>query len=167
MAIAFSGFVYLVIPGVSAPSPTGLLLMLCAGIAWGMYTMKGHTSQAPLADTACNFLRSLPLALLLAVLMLQQAEFSLIGIGYAILSGSIASGIGYAIWYVALSGLSSTQAAVAQLLVPVLAAGGGVIFVSEPVTWRLLISSMLILGGILLVTLGNKHVQRQAGNEAP
>jgi len=166
MGIAFSGFVYLILPGVSAPPATGLILMLCAGVAWGMYTLKGHASQAPLADTAYNFLRSLPLALLLAALMQQQAEYSLAGIGYAILSGSIASGIGYAIWYVALSGLSSTQAAVAQLLVPVLAAGGGVLFVSEPVTWRLAISSLLILGGILFVTLGKKHLQQQAGNEA-
>ncbi|RMG53827.1 MAG: DMT family transporter, partial [Gammaproteobacteria bacterium] len=157
MAIAFAGFVYLVLPGVSAPSATGLLLMILAGIAWGMYTIRGHASQSPLADTAWNFLRTLPFVLLLAMLTLHQAAYSPAGVGYAVLSGAIASGLGYAIWYVALSGLSSTQAAVAQLLVPVLAAGGGILFVAEPFTWRLAISSLLILGGILIVTLGSKR----------
>ena len=160
ITISFAGFVYLILPGVSTPSTTGFLLMTTAGIAWGIYTLKGRGSNNPLTDTAYNFFRTIPLVIILAIVTLQNAQYSFEGIVLAVLSGGIASGIGYAIWYVALGGLSSTQAAVVQLLVPVIAAFGGVIFVSEVVTLRLTISATMILGGILMVVLGRYYYVR-------
>lgn len=157
VTIAFIGFVFLVLPGVGTPSVIGFILMTIAGVAWGVYTLKGQGSKNPLADTAYNFARSIPLVLILAVIAYQTEHISSKGILLAILSGSIASGIGYTIWYSALGGLSATQAAVVQLAVPVIAAFGGVAFVSEKISMRLTISSLLIIGGILTVTLG-KHV---------
>ena len=157
VAIAFTGFVYLVLPGVTSPSLAGFILMTIAGFAWGIYTLKGQGSDAPLMDTSYNFLRTMPFVIILTIIALQNVSFTPEGIILAVLSGGIASGIGYMIWYVALGGLSSTQAAVVQLSVPVLAAMGGVIFMSEAVTLRLTISSLLILGGILLVVLGRYY----------
>lgn len=154
VSAAFSGFVYLILPGVTAPSLSGFLLMTCAGIAWGFYTLFGRGSQNPLSDTAYNFLRTVPFVLALVLLTFKSAHYSSEGIMLAVLSGGIASGIGYTLWYMALAGLSVTQAAVLQLSVPVIAAVGGIVFVSEVVTERLMVSSTLILGGILLVVLG-------------
>ena len=157
MAIAFTGFVYLILPGVTTPSVIGFLLMTVSGIAWGIYTLKGRGSQNPIMDTAFNFLRTMPFVIILAVITIKYAHYSSEGILLAVLSGSIASGIGYMIWYSALSGLSVTQAAVLQLLVPVIAAVGGIIFVSESISFRLTVSSAMILGGILMVVLGRYY----------
>jgi len=155
---AFAGFVYLVLPGVSAPPLEGFLLMSLAGIGWGLYTVRGKGSKNPLADTTFNFARAVPFAILLLVLALKHMHVSTSGILLAVASGAIASGIGYTIWYMALRGLSTSQAAVVQLSVPIIAAFGGVIFVAESITMRLVIASILILGGIGLVVLGkNKH----------
>ncbi|MEW6602413.1 MAG: DMT family transporter, partial [Nitrospirota bacterium] len=155
--IAFAGFVYLVLPDAAAPSVTGLLLMTAAGTAWGIYTLKGQGSVSPLMDTAYNFMRTVPFVIVLAVVSLQNKHYSFDGVLLAVLSGGIASGIGYTIWYTALSGLSAVQAAVVQLMVPVIAAFGGVIFMSETITLRLAISSVIVLGGILLVILGRHY----------
>lgn len=160
--IAFTGFVYLVLPEVTSPSVMGFLLMIAAGIAWGMYTLKGRGSDHPLKDTAYNFLRTIPLVIILLVITIQDAHYSAAGVLLAVLSGGIASGIGYTIWYIALGGLSTTQAAVVQLSVPVIAAFGGVLFVSEAITARLTLSASMVLGGILLVVLGRFYfVQRK------
>ncbi len=148
---AFAGFVYLVWPEVSTPSISGVVLMSIAGIAWGVYTLRGRTSQAPLADTAYNFTRTLPFLLLLGLFSIGQFELSTQGIVLAVLSGAIASGLGYTLWYSVLTHLSATQAGVLQLLVPVIAALGGILFVSEPLTLRFIVASLLILGGIYLV----------------
>jgi len=155
--VSFLGFVYLVLPGITTPSMFGFMLMTVAGIAWGIYTLKGKGSTNPVIDTAYNFLRTIPFVIILAVLAFNKMSYSSTGILLAVLSGAIASGIGYAIWYSALRGLSTVQAAVVQLLVPVIAALGGVIFVSEAITLRLTVSAMLILGGILLVVLGRYY----------
>lgn len=160
VTIAFIGFVYLILPGVTTPSAIGFLLMIVAGIAWGIYTLKGRSSDDPLMDTAYNFLRTLPLVIILAIITVQNAHYSYEGLLLAVLSGGITSGIGYAIWYIALGGLSATQAAVVQLLVPVIAAFGGIIFVSEAVTLRLTVSATMILGGILMVVLGRYYFVR-------
>jgi len=160
VVIAFAGFVYLVLPGVSAPSLQGFVLMTIAGIAWGVYSLRGRSSQSPLADTAFNFLRTLPFAALVLVFTVSNAHMDSQGILLAMLSGAVASGIGYSIWYAALGGLSTTQAAVVQLSVPVIAALGGVVLVSEPITLRLVVSSVLILGGILLVVMGRRYLAR-------
>ena len=158
--IAFSGFTYLILPGVTAPSVTGFILMTVAGIAWGIYTLKGRGSRNPLMDTAYNFLRTTPFVALLTISTFNNMHYSSEGIILALLSGGITSGIGYTIWYTALGGLSSTQAAVVQLSVPVIAALGGVIFVTEAITIRLTISAAMVLGGISIVILGKYYSTR-------
>ena len=157
IAISCIGFVYLVLPAVKTPSLTGFVLMTTAGIAWGVYSLKGRGTQSPLFDTAYNFIRTIPFLLILSIFMLYNAQLTTRGILLAVMSGAIASGIGYAIWYRALTGLSATQAAVVQLLVPVIAAFGGVLFVSEPITLRLVISAIMILGGISIVVIGRYY----------
>jgi drug/metabolite transporter (DMT)-like permease len=164
VTVAFAGFVYLILPGVTTPSIMGFLLMTIAGIAWGIYTLKGRGSNAPLLDTAYNFFRTTPLVLILVISTISKANYSFEGILLAVISGGITSGIGYTIWYIALGGLSSTQAAVLQLSVPVIAAFGGVIFVAETITFRLAISATFVLGGILMVVIG-KFYFIQSGNE--
>lgn len=155
--VAFTGFIYLVLPSVTTPSINGLLLMTVSGVAWGVYTLKGRSSKNPLMDTTYNFLRTIPFAVLLVVFTLHKLNYSSEGIILALLSGAITSGVGYTIWYIALTSLSSTQAAVIQLSVPVIAALGGVIFVSETITTRLIISAAIVLGGILMVILGKYY----------
>jgi len=155
--IAFSGFIYLILPGVTAPSFTGFSLMTIAGISWGIYTLIGHNSQRPLMDTACNFFRTIPFVIILFILTFNTVHYSLIGILLAVLSGGIASGIGYAIWYLVLRSLTSIQAAIVQLFVPIIAAFGGVLFLFESISFRLFISALLILGGIFLLILRNKN----------
>ena len=162
--IAFAGFVYLILPGVTTPSAVGFLLMTVAGIAWGIYTLKGRGSKNPLRDTAFNFIRTLPFIIILATITYSNAKYSPFGILLAALSGAIASGIGYTIWYSALGGLSVSQAAVVQLSVPIIAALGGVMFVSEVITLRLTVSTILILGGILLVVLGRQYLTTSKKN---
>ena len=157
---AFSGFVYLVMPSLTTPSLIGFILMSVAGVAWGFYTLAGKGSESPLSDTAYNFLRTLPLVIILIVVTNQNASLSQRGILLAVLSGGIASGLGYTIWYIALGGLSSIQAAAVQLLVPVIAAIGGVLFTNEMFSLRLATSSVMILGGITAVILG-KHYSEQ------
>jgi drug/metabolite transporter (DMT)-like permease len=154
VVVAFSGIVYLVLPGVTAPSLTGFSLMTLAGIAWGLYTLKGRGSTNPLSDTCYNFLRSIPFVIVIGLFFFHDAHITRQGIILATISGSITSGIGYTLWYIALRGLSTTQAAVVQLSVPVIAGFGGVVFVSEQISLRLTLSALLTLGGILMVILG-------------
>ena len=165
MAAAFGGFVYLVMPGIEAPPIAGFILMAGSGMAWGFYTLMGKKSTSPLADTANNFLKALPFALVFTVFTLSYSQFSLTGVLLAVLSGGIASGVGYTIWYMALEGISATQAAVVQLFVPVLAAFGGIVFAGEALTSRLAMSSIIILGGIALVILGRYYVDKKALNK--
>ncbi len=166
VTIAFSGFVYLILPGVSSPSLIGFSLMTVAGIAWGIYTLKGKESKNPLADTTFNFLRTIPFLMLLFVFTLQSSSYTIKGIILAIISGGITSGIGYTIWYMAIDGLTKIQTAVVQLLVPIIAAFGGVIFVAEKITVRLTLASFLVLGGILIVVLGRKKLLTSSFNNS-
>lgn len=159
--LAFLGFVYLVLPGISTPSLDGFILMTAAGVAWGVYTIIGRGSARPLVDTGSNFLRTVPFVLLLGLSTVRHIDMTARGVALAVLSGAVASGIGYAIWYRALAGLTTTRAAVLQLSVPVLAAAGGVLFMSEMVSLRLALSAMMILGGIALVVLGKAWYARK------
>lgn len=161
MVTAFAGFVYLVLPNLSTPSFSGFSLMTLAGMAWGGYTFLGRGSRNPLADTARNFNRSLPFVLLLMLIGIRNAHLELAGVWLAVLSGAVASGVGYTVWYMALRGLSSTQAAVAQLSVPLIAALGGIVFVHETVSLRLLLAAAMILGGTLLVAAGRRRQNRK------
>lgn len=158
VCLAFMGFVYLVFPEITTPSFVGCILMTIAGIAWGMYTLKGRSSTNSLSDTTFNFLRTIPFVLVLILLTAHHLHFTPQGILLAALSGGVASGIGYTIWYMALGGLSSTQAAVVQLFVPVIAALGGVVFMTEAITFRLSFSALLVLGGIFLVFWGQNYM---------
>ena len=124
--LALAGLVALVLPGVTQPSWLGASLMVIAGIAWGLYSLRGRGNARPIATTAGNFLRASLPACVLAVVMQSQRQWDSSGVGYAALSGAIASGVGYAIWYSALPYLRPTQAATVQLSVPVLTAVGGV-----------------------------------------
>ena len=153
LAIALGGLVALVFPGLSAPPIGGALLMTGAGIAWGIYSLRGKGAGDPTSVTAGNFWRSVVFAAVLSMALLRWTNLDPAGIRYAIVSGAIASGVGYVIWYSALPGLKATTAATVQLSVPVLAALGGILFLSESITLRLLLASLLILGGIGLVII--------------
>ena len=157
LVAALAGLVYLVSPGLSAPSAAGSLLMGLAGISWGLYSLLGRGVQDPVAVTTGNFVRSVPFALLVSAVAFRSLELSGSGVLLAMVSGALTSGLGYVIWYAALPGLSATRAATVQLSVPVLAAVGGVLFLFETVTVRLLFSAVLILGGIGLSLLGRSR----------
>jgi len=151
LALAISGLVYLVSPGVTAPDTVGALLMMVAGIAWGLYSVLGRGSGDPLAATANNFIYAVPLVIIVSLVFRADFAGSREGFLLAIASGAGASGLGYAIWYAALKGLSGTNAATVQLSVPVIAAFGGVVLLSEAITLRLLIASAATLGGVAIV----------------
>ncbi len=153
---ALGGLVYLVFPGLSAPPLVSSFLMAVAGISWGFYTLRGRQSTNPLADTTGNFVRSIPLIVLAVLPFLPKIYLTNRGILLAVLSGAIASGLGYSVWYAALKYHTATRAAILQLSVPALAAIGGIIFLSETISIRLLFATTLILGGILLAIIGRK-----------
>lgn len=156
LAAAFAGLVGLMLPGLHAPPVTGALLMLGAGIAWGIYSLRGRGSGDPVRVTSGNFLRATPIAIVLSLALSSQASVDAAGVGYAVASGALASGIGYALWYAALPSLQATTAASVQLSVPVIAALGGILFLGETMSPRLLIASAAILGGIALVIMGKR-----------
>ena len=151
LVCALGGLAGLLLPGLSAPPLQGSVLMLVAGLAWGVYSLRGKGGGDPLRVTAGNFLRAVGFTAALSAVMLPWVSFDSAGVGYAMASGALTSGIGYAVWYTALPGLKVTSAATVQLSVPVIAAVGGVVLLSEPVTLRLFIASAAILGGIALV----------------
>jgi len=149
--LAIAGLVTLVSPGLSAPPLAAAALMLGAGIAWGIYSLRGKGSGDPLGATAGNFLRAVPMAVLLSVVMVRWASLDRAGVCYAIVSGALASGVGYAIWYTALPALKASAAATVQLSVPILAAAGGIALLGEQITLRFILASIAVLGGIALV----------------
>ena len=154
LLIALGGLVYLVLPGLSSPPLFASGLMVAAGAAWGFYTLRGKGSGDPLGDTTGNFIRTVPMIAIAAIPFLGQINLSTRGIVFAILSGAIASGVGYTVWYAALKHHTATRAAVLQLSVPVIAAFGGIMLLSEAMTTRLLIAAATILGGVGLTIAG-------------
>jgi len=161
LIIAVGGLVWLVFPGLSAPSPLGATLMLVAGVAWGVYS-RGHGVSDPTAVTADNFMKAVPFAAVTSLATLPDTHLSLTGVWLAGLSGALASGVGYVIWYAALRGLTATRAATAQFPVPVLVAFGAVPFLGESVSMRLIVSTVLIIGGVGFTLMGRERVVRQA-----
>ena len=151
--VAVAGLVVLVFPGLTAPPLFGSILMIGAGVAWGIYSIRGKDTRDAIASTAGNFLCAVPFAAALSIILLSRARLDHIGIFYAAVSGAITSGLGYVIWYSALSGLKATSAATVQLSVPVLAAAGGILLLGEPMTLRYVIASIAVLGGIALVVI--------------
>lgn len=156
LLIAVAGLIYLVSPGIAAPSAAGSLLMGTAGVAWGVYSLLGRGVTNPVHATAKNFLRTVPMALVVSIFWLPYIAITAEGFLWAALSGSITSAIGYVIWYAALRGLTATLAATVQLSVPALAALGGVVLLSEPMTLRLIVAGALILAGVSLAILSRK-----------
>ncbi|HET7863259.1 MAG TPA: DMT family transporter [Burkholderiaceae bacterium] len=152
LALALGGLAGLLSSGLSAPPLPGSLLMLSAGVAWGVYSLRGRGQGDPTMVTAGNFLRTVPMAVALSLIVRDGAALDAAGVAYAVASGALASGMGYAIWYTALPGLKATSAATVQLSVPVIAALGGIVLLDESATLRLVLASTAILGGIALVT---------------
>ncbi len=142
------------LPGAGAPPAPAALVMLLAGVAWGVYSLRGRGAGDAGAETAGNFVRSLPLAGGLALLAWPSAQLSGTGVLLALLSGALTSGFGSALWYAALPALRATQAATVQLSVPLLTALLGALLLGEPVELRLLLAGVLVLGGIAWVLLG-------------
>jgi drug/metabolite transporter (DMT)-like permease len=157
LLIALIGFVYLMLPSAATPSLSGALMMAISGAAWGIYSIRGKTCVSPLRTTGFNFLRSLVAVPILALIgMSYLSTISMTGVMLAVASGAIASGIGYSIWYVAMPLLKTTQSAVVQLCVPVLAALMGVVFLSEQLTLEFIIASSVILSAVLVFVLNKK-----------
>lgn len=159
LALSLAGLVYLMLPGLAAPPLVGAGLMVAAGVAWGVYSLRGRGAGDPARATAGNFILATPLALLANLPFISRLHLEPLGCAYALASGALASGLGYVIWYAALKGLTATRAAIVQLSVPVIAAFGGVLLLDEPVTTRLVIASCVILGGVALAVIG-KQVRR-------
>ena len=153
LLLALAGLASLLLPGIAAPPLPASLLMLFAGIAWGVYSLRGRGKGDPVGVTAGNFLRALPFAAALNLLLHDSASMNAAGLLYAAASGALASGMGYAVWYAALPGLKATHAATVQLSVPVIAATGGIVFLGEALDLHLILASIATLGGIALVML--------------
>ncbi|TGM52483.1 DMT family transporter [Leptospira vanthielii] len=157
--LAFAGLIYLLMPGIKSPSLVSSIFMLTAGVAWGIYSLRGTRSNNPTATTSGNFIRAIPFSIVLNIFMFDNCNLDNDGILLAVLSGVLASGAGYAIWYSVLPIIKSTNASVLQLIVPVLASLGGVIIIDEPLTLRIIIASIMILFGISLVLIGKLHTK--------
>jgi drug/metabolite transporter (DMT)-like permease len=151
---AFAGLVYLLLPGVTTPPLFSAALMITAGIAWGVYTLRGKGAKQPLVATGWNFIGTVPLALLTMLLFRSDIRLTTEGVILAVASGALASSLGYVIWYSVLPKITPTSAATVQLSVPIIAAFGGVLLVGESVSPRLIVASLLVLGGIYL-TIGS------------
>ena len=161
LAVALGGLVALTFPGLHAPEPLGVVLMISAGIAWGAYSLRGRGASDPLAETAGNFLRGVALVLPLGFTFgFTGPHLTPEGAGLAALSGAVTSGLGYALWYGALPSLAPSRAAILQLLVPVIAACGGVVLLSEPVTKRLLVAGSVLIAGVALALVARKRAPR-------
>ena len=163
LTLALAGLVFLVLPGLEAPSFAGATLMAIAGFSWGVYSLRGRNAVNPLEQTTNNFVRTVPLVLAVSLIARSQFHVERRGILLAIASGALASALGYVVWYEALRGLTATRAAAVQLLVPILAALGGVIFLAEAVSTRLLLSAVMVLGGIALTLIGRERLSHNAG----
>lgn len=158
LLLALCGLVYLVLPGLEAPPLLGSGLMIIAGGAWGVYSLLGQGTTDPIAQTTRNFVRVVPFALGVSLVSLPNLQLSRTGVILALLSGALASGLGYSLWYAALRGLTATRAATVQLLVPVIASAGGVLFLQETLSSRLILASLMILGGIGLAVVGRTKI---------
>jgi len=157
LVLAIGGLVALLLPGLSAPPLEGAALMAVAGVAWGIYSLRGRRFRDPTLATAGNFLRAVPFTIILSLLIHSGISLDPAGLLYGIASGAITSGIGYAIWYAVLPSLAATTAATIQLSVPVITALGGIVFLGEAMTLRLLLSSVAIIGGIALVIAAKRR----------
>ncbi len=167
LALAIAGLVYLLLPGLAAPSPAGAGLMALAGVAWALYSIRGRGAVDPVAQNGGNFVRSLPMTLIVSVLALKLRHVETSGAILAIVSGAVTSGLGYAVWYAALRGLTATRAALVQLLVPVITVTGGVLFLNEPLSQRVVLSAAIVIGGIALALTATEATVRRSNAQLP
>ncbi|MEM1176117.1 MAG: DMT family transporter [Pseudomonadota bacterium] len=151
LALALGGLIYLLLPSASSPDPLGAVLMATAGVAWGVYSLCGRAVTDATTSTALNFVYAAPVAVAVGLVLPGEVVITASGTAYAVASGAVASGLGYAIWYRALPGLAGTQAATVQLSVPVIAALGGLVFLSEALSVRLIVATAATLGGVAIV----------------
>ena len=160
LAVALGGLAYLVSPGLTSPSPTGAALMVIAGVAWGAYSLAGlggvNPGGSPLSQTTGNFVRAVPLIGMAGLMFLPRLHVEPRGVLLSVASGAVTSGLGYVAWYAAVRGLTAMRASVVQLAVPVIAAIGGVLLLSETITLRLLLSTILVLGGIAMAIVARQ-----------
>jgi len=163
LVVAMTGLVVLLFPGLSAPPLFGSILMLGAGVAWGIYSLRGKREKNPVTATTGNFVRAVPFAAAVSIIFLRWLDLDIAGVIYAIISGAITSGLGYVIWYCVLPSLKAASAATVQLSVPVLAATGGILLLGEPITLRYVLASIAVLGGIALVVVA-PHSQDQTAS---
>lgn len=157
VALAFGGLVGLLVPGLSAPPLLGALMMIGAGIAWGVYSVHGKGAGDPTRVTAGNFMLAVPMTIVLSLMTLGDLSLDAAGVWLAVASGAITSALGYALWYSLLPNLRAFSAATVQLSVPVIVAIGGVILLDEPITLRLVLASAVVLGGIALVIVERRR----------
>lgn len=153
LIVAMTGLVVLLFPGLSAPPLFGSILMLGAGVAWGVYSLRGKREKNPVTETTGNFVRAVPFAAAVSIVFLRWLSLDLAGVTCAMISDTVTSALGYVIWYTVLPNLRAASAASVQLSVPVLAAAGGILLLGEPLTLRYLLASIAVLGGIALVVL--------------
>ncbi|MEH6534382.1 MAG: DMT family transporter [Photobacterium frigidiphilum] len=161
LTLALAGLIGLLLPGLSSPPLFGAILMMGAGVAWGIYSLRGRGLGNPTLVTTGNFLRSIPIAVVMSILAFTNADIDLSGFWYAIASGALTSGVGYALWYSVLPFLKATNAATIQLSVPVLAAIAGILFLGEALSFRFMFASIAILGGIALVLIKKSSSTRK------
>jgi len=157
LVVAVAGLVYLLFPGIASPSPLGAGLMAIAGVGWAMYSIQGRGAVDPVAQNGGNFVRTLPMLIVVSLLALRLQHIEASGAILAILSGAVTTGLGYAVWYSALRGLTATRAALVQLLVPVITVTGGVIFLREPLSPRVVLSAAIVIGGIALALTADER----------
>jgi drug/metabolite transporter (DMT)-like permease len=157
LLVAIAGLVYLLFPGIASPSPAGAALMAVAGVAWALYSIQGRGVGDPVAQNGGNFIRTLPMLLIVSVLAMRLRHVETSGAILAILSGAVTTGLGYAVWYSALRELTATRAALVQLLVPVITVTGGVLFLREPISPRVVLSAAIVIGGIALALSANER----------
>jgi drug/metabolite transporter (DMT)-like permease len=158
LGLAIGGLIYLVLPGLTAPPLIGAATMAASGVSWGVYSILGRGARNPLADTTTNFVRSVPLAIIASALAFNAFDVEPTGALLAALSGALTSGLGYVVWYAALTRLTGVRAAIVQVPVPILTASAGVLFLGEQVSFRLVASALLVLGGIAVALVGRERL---------
>lgn len=159
VGLAILGLIWLISPGLERPSVLGAVMMALSGLGWGLYSLTGKVSLNPLADSAGNFMKGTGLLLIFTPLLLwlgPDIHLTKIGVAYALMSGMVTSALGYVLWYHVVKSITSIQAAVSQLSVPVIAAIGGLIFLTEPITWSFAAASVIILTGVALAIIGSR-----------
>ena len=159
-SVALAGLIYLLLPGLAAPPLVSSVAMSLAGVAWGGYSLFGRGATCPLEETTSNFVRAVPFAILVSVVARSHRHIEPAGIIVALACGAVTSGLGYVLWYAAVSGLTSTRAAIVQLPVPILAGAGGVLFLGETISRRLMLAAIMVLGGVSL-SLREQLVRRK------